>query len=98
MTYRVGVLAVLQFDWTISLNFLVGSIIVVAGTWAAISRLYSLLDKRLSIFESVLGNHANQLVAHSSRMQKQEDDARIMGNDLHEIVGRLKAWTNHNNK
>jgi len=78
---------------TITLGTVLAALAIVAGTWAAVSRLYGMLDKRLSIFEGVLSEHARTLVTHSVRMEKQDDVMGTLGGDLQRVIGRMEAWT-----
>ncbi len=82
-----------HFDWTITLGTVLSAAVFVAGTWAAVSRLYSLLDKRLAIFESVLGTHAQTLMAHSARMERQDDIMIKLAGDIQRVIGRIETWT-----
>lgn len=83
----------LKFDWTITLGALVASIIIVAGTWAAVSRLYSMLEKRLSLFEVGLGVHTQTLINHATRMEKQDDLMLKLVGDMQRVIGRMEQWT-----
>lgn len=90
----------MHFDWTISLGALIAATVIVAGTWAAVSRLYALLDKRIAIFEHILDGHAQTLATHAIRMEKQDEtmsrqsDAltRLTG-DIQRVIGRMETWT-----
>lgn len=82
----------MHFDWTLSFGTLLGALAIVAGTWASISRLYGLLDKRLTVFENVLDVHAKTLTAHATRMEKQEDMLIKLSGDLQRVIGRIESW------
>lgn len=88
----------LTFDWTITLGTLISALMIVAGTWAAISRLYGLLDKRLSVFEQTLNSHASTLLQHDQKMNKQDDMMGRISGDLHRLIGRMEAWTDQRTK
>ena len=79
------------FDWTISLGTILSALLVIMGTWATVSRLYSLLDKRLAVFENILDDHANTLIRHSTRMEKHDDIIIKMTGDMQRIIGRLEV-------
>jgi hypothetical protein len=82
----------LHFDWTITFGTLLSAAIVVLGTWATVSRLYSLLDKRLALFELGLGTHTHTLMAHAVRMERQDELMLQLAGDLREILGRMEPW------
>lgn len=62
----------MTFDWTITFGTVLAAVTIVAGTWATASRLYSLVDKRLSLFQHTLEQHAATLLDHATRMEKQD--------------------------
>lgn len=81
----------MKFDWTISLGTILSAILVVMGTWATVARLYSLLDRRLAVFETMLSNHATTLFTHSTRMEKHEDLIIKLTGNMQRIIGRLEV-------
>ncbi len=82
-----------HFDGTISL----GNILTVVGffwaLWMAGSRLYVYMDRRVSVFENVLKDHARTLIDHANRMEKQDDLLIKLVGDVQRLVGRMEAET-----
>lgn len=81
-----------SFDPTITLGTALAALSIIAGTWAAASRLYSLIDKRLAILESTLRDHAVALQAHAARMEKGEDMSGRLAGEMQRVIGRLESW------
>jgi hypothetical protein len=61
-----------HFDWTISFGTILEAITIVGGAWIGMFRLYTLFDKRLSVFEAMLTHHADTLTRHAERMDRQD--------------------------
>ena len=80
----------MQFDWTVSLGTVLSALVIVSGTWAAASRLYSLVDKRLAMFQERLGAHSSTLEVHAEKMEKQDDMLLKISQDLHRLIGRME--------
>ena len=88
-----------RIDWSLSLgNIIVFLVPIVIGGW----KLYSSIVKRGVVFEEVLKEHTKLLVAHSGRMDRQEDlhrlrmekqdDALIaIMRDVNRLIGRMEA-------
>lgn len=87
-----------QFDWTITFGTVLSAVVIVAGTWAAASRLYSLVDKRLALFQTTLVMHAQTLETHAAKMEKQDDMLLNISKDLHRLIGRMEAMSDHHKR
>lgn len=72
----------IQFDWTVTLGTVLATAGIVAGTWAAVGRLYNLLDKRIAIFEVILQHHG--------RMEKYEEVIALLVGQMQLTVGRVE--------
>jgi hypothetical protein len=82
----------LHFDWTVTLGTVLAAVSITAGTWASVSRLYSLLDKRLSLFEATMTYHAAMLTRHDVRMEKLDDAVVGLAGELQRVLGRLEQF------
>lgn len=80
-----------RFDPTITLGTLLSATAIIAGTWASISHLYSLLDKRIALFEEMLKGHAIELSSHAARIENHDIALMRLVGDLQRVIGRIEA-------
>lgn len=92
----------MTFDGTITLGNILTAVVFLFGLWGAVSRAYHLLDKRTTMFEGTLTEHANLLKEHAARMVRQEEHMEKQDNillhisgDMQRIVGRFEAINTH---
>lgn len=62
-----------------------------AGLAWAVHRVQDGLDRRLAVFEATLRIHADTLVAHAGKMEKQDDILLRVVSDIQRLIGRLEA-------
>lgn|SRR3990167_3464944 len=81
----------MQFDWTISagnlLTFAGMTLAVVTTVW----KFYGAFVTRQTAFEGLIGRHADTLMSHAVRMEKQDDLLREVIGDVRQLVGRMEA-------
>lgn len=75
----------MPIDWTINIGN-VGLYLIGAGV--AFWRLYAALDKRVSMFEMILKEHASTLSSHAMRMNKHEERIIDMLESVQRLIGR----------
>ena len=80
-----------SFDYTVSL----GNILTILGfawvVWMGVTRVYIMLDLRISRFEEILEGHAKTLAAHAGRMEKQDDLLLRLVGDVQRLIGYMEA-------
>ena len=83
----------MRFDWTISL----GSILTIVGfffsLWWSLTRLWTRMDRRVSVFETVLAKHAETLLSHATKMERQDSLLIQLVGDVQRLIGRIEAQT-----
>lgn len=80
-----------KFDWTITLGNALTIFTLIGGGWLGIMRSYYLFDARISSFEATLKIHADILIQHSLRMEKQDDLLLKLVGDVQRLIGHLEA-------
>ena len=77
----------MSIDWTLNAgNILVYIVAVLGAFW----RLYTALDKRISIFEQILSTHATMLRTNTERMDKHEERILTIVESLQRLIGRAE--------
>lgn len=67
------------------IGFTIGLVTTGIGVYIAVS-------KRLTVFESVLNNHAATLTNHSAKMEKQDDRFLVIIGDIQRLFGNMQAF------
>ena len=80
-----------HFDPTVTLGNIISAGVFLFGLWAAGTRAYSLIDRRILVFETTIAQHARLLESHALRMEKQDDMLIRISNDMQRLVGRLET-------
>lgn len=83
----------MHFDWTLNIGNIVTLLGVVTTGWVAVFKIYSAIDKRLSHFEQMLQGHAETLVKHASKMDRQDDLFIRLLSDVQRLMGRFESRT-----
>jgi hypothetical protein len=79
------------FDWTITLGNALTIITMLVGGWLGIVRMYYLFNNRISSFEATIKIHADALLIHTARMEKQDDLLLRLVGDVQRLIGHLEA-------
>ena len=80
-----------NFDSTISLGNILTVVGFVAAFWAAATKVYNSLDRRLISFEALLLGHAQTLVSHGAKMEKQDEILLRLVGDMQRLIGRVEG-------
>ena len=80
-----------NFDWTVTLGNTLTIITMLIGGWLGIMRMYYLFNHRISSFEATIKVHADTLMVHTKRMEKQDDLLLRLVGDVQRLIGHLEA-------
>lgn len=84
-------MSAVHFDPTVTLGNLVAAGVFLFGLWAAGSRAYAQIERRIVVFETTINQHGRLLESHAVRMEKQDDMLVRISGDMQRIVGRLET-------
>jgi len=77
------------FDATVTLGTVIHLVITLGGIWIAISRAIAAFDRRLSVFEVVLKQHAKTLTDHDAHMDRMDAILMALIGDVQRVIGQL---------
>jgi hypothetical protein len=79
-----------DFIYTITFGNIMTIVGFVISIWVTAARLYTLLEKRLVIFEHLLEMHAKTLGEHAKRMERQDELLIRLVGDVQRLIGRVE--------
>ena len=81
----------MSFDWSVSVGNIVTAVVFLTSTLLGMWRMSVSITQKAAVFEALLREHAVTLMAHASRMEKQDDLLlKIMG-EVQRLIGRMET-------
>lgn len=80
-----------NFDWTVNFGQVIQAVIGIAALYAAVLRMWHLIDKRIGTLEGNLVNHKEKLHEHGTRMDRYESQIMQLVADLQRVIGRIEG-------